>query len=53
MRIFKKVKKDSNCCNVQLEEVKPVKKKPLSTCCDFNLEEVKIDKKNKPQGGCC
>ena len=43
MKLFKKSKKKSDCCNVQIEEVKE-NKKEKSTCCDVKIEEVKDEK---------
>ena len=34
--IFKKSKKDNDCCNVKIEEVKEDKK----SCCNVKIEEV-------------
>lgn len=43
MGLFKKSKKKSNCCTLQIEEVKE-NKKEKSTCCDVKIEEVKDEK---------
>lgn len=44
LNIFKKSKKDNDCCNVKIEELKEDKK----SCCNVKIEEVKEDKKS-----CC
>jgi len=60
MGLFKKSKKESSCCNFQIEDVGKSKK---SSCCDFNIEDVEpIEDENKPtksdekscnNSGCC
>lgn len=38
-------KKKSDCCTINIEEVKEEKKqKENSSCCDIKIEEVKEDK---------
>jgi hypothetical protein len=41
MRLFRRSKKESSCCNVQFEEVKKDNKKKNS-CCDGDIEELMI-----------
>lgn len=55
MGLFKKSKKKSDCCNIQLEEVKTEQKKTQSPCCDFETEEIpqKELSKEKSETKCC
>ncbi len=38
--LFKKSKKNNDCCNVKIEEVKEEK----SSCCNVKIEEIAEDK---------
>ncbi|SFE72640.1 hypothetical protein [Thermophagus xiamenensis] len=55
MRLFKKSKKASGCCNIQIEEVKETpQKNDEPKCCESNnntkKEASKEESKDKP---CC
>jgi len=52
--LFGYKKKKSNCCSLNIEEVKEDKKqKQESSCCDIKIEEVKDDKSTDKSNETC
>lgn len=51
--LLKKSKKNNDCCNVKIEEVKEEKK----SCCNVKIEEIVESEDNKPklnaESSCC
>ncbi|MCG8581129.1 MAG: hypothetical protein MI866_14510 [Bacteroidales bacterium] len=55
MGLFRKSKKNSDCCNIQFEELKDEKQSGKDNgCCEFKIEELPQDKEKDDKGkGCC
>lgn len=53
LSFFKKFKKNNDCCNVKIEEVKEDKK----SCCNVKIEEIveseDSNSNKKENAGCC